>query len=49
MFKNELNILNLFRMFYVNSLQPDVRILIIILKAEAMLVGGHQMIFVRCL
>jgi hypothetical protein len=32
----------------LNNLQPDARVLIIILKAVAMIVGGHQMIFVRC-
>jgi hypothetical protein len=29
-------------------LQPDARALVFVLKAKAMLVGGHQIVFVGC-
>jgi hypothetical protein len=32
----------------LKNLQPDVRTLVIILEAEAMLIGGHQMVFQKC-
>jgi hypothetical protein len=32
----------------LKSLQPDSKNLVIILKVEAMLIGGHQVVFERC-
>jgi hypothetical protein len=32
----------------LKSLQPNARTLVIILKAEAMLIEGHQVVFERC-
>jgi hypothetical protein len=32
----------------LKSLQPDARVLVIILEAEAILIGGHQVIFEGC-
>jgi hypothetical protein len=32
----------------LTNLQPDARILVIILEAEAMLIGGHQVLFEGC-
>jgi hypothetical protein len=33
----------------LTSLQPDARALVIVLEAEAMLIGGHQVVFEGCL
>jgi hypothetical protein len=32
----------------LKSLQPDTKILVIILEAEAMFIEGHQVVFERC-
>jgi hypothetical protein len=36
------------RLISLRVLQPDTRALIIVLETEAMLVGGHQVVFERC-
>jgi hypothetical protein len=32
----------------LKSLQPDTRVLVIILDVEAMFIGGHQVVFEEC-